>query len=736
MDQPFSPQDQGEARFDHSGTVLVVDDEEFNLDMLSRRLARTGFDVRVANSGKEALRLIGETDFDLVLLDQMMPEMSGTDVLHTLRAGPATQTLPVIMVTAVASSDKITAALDEGANDYVTKPIDYKVALARIRSQLARRRTEISLRQSEERYALVAEASQEGLWDWNLCTGVVYYSPRWREMLGLDGTIENTADAWFSRIVAADRELITHEIEEYLESTKDVLKCAYRMRSKDGSSHWMSCHAITTRDQHGKPVRLAGAQTDVTEEKTHDLLTGLPNRMALISRLEFAMEKTASRAKDPASEECGHAVLFLDLNEFKLINDTMGHLAGDDLLKSIARRLLVAGVSWTAQDGNLQPPLVARMGGDEFAILLEGATTEASVSRFANHIKQCMENAFDLAEVPVHCTFSIGGSVATKSHKVPEDILREADIAMYSTKVEGLHKFALFDRSMRDIATQQLKLENDIRNAIAGDELMIAYQPKVDLDTGATYGVEALVRWNHPSRGLLQPSVFIPIAEKTGAIIPIGAWILRQACTQVGIWNAEFLNTRPLTLSVNLSPREFKQSNLIEGIRETLSQTGFPPALLHFEVTEGVLFGDIMTARETLNQLKSIGVGLDLDDFGTGYSSLQYLRDLPFDTLKIDQSFIAGLDPSEAQSGELVRTILKMASILGLEVVAEGIETEQHQSTLRGMGCRFGQGYFFAKPLACEAFHDLLMAERSPKSAAKFSPARLKSTVVALQEQA
>jgi PAS domain S-box-containing protein len=252
------PAFRGHTLVEHTGSLLVVDDEPFNLDMLSRRLARTGFSVQVASSGQQALRMISEGSFDLVLLDQMMPEMSGTEVLRILRSNPTTATLPVIMVTAIAASDKISEALDDGANDYISKPVDYKVALSRIRSQLARRRVEVALRHSEERYALVAKASREGLWDWNLATGVVYFSPRWKEMLGLNEPIESNADAWFSRIVPADRQAIADEIAEYLQSTKDVLQCAYRMRHMDGSSRWMTCHAITTRDANGVPIRIAG----------------------------------------------------------------------------------------------------------------------------------------------------------------------------------------------------------------------------------------------------------------------------------------------------------------------------------------------------------------------------------------------------------------------------------------------------------------------------------------------
>jgi diguanylate cyclase (GGDEF)-like protein/PAS domain S-box-containing protein len=702
----------GPAPSESIGSLLVVDDEPFNLDMLSRRLIRTGFCVHVASSGREALRMASEFTYDLVLLDQMMPEMSGTEVLRALRSEAGTHALPVIMVTAVASSERISEALEDGANDYITKPVDFKVAVARIRSQLARRRNEAALRQSEERYALVAKASREGLWDWDLVTGHVYFSPRWREMLGLVDEVEHTANAWFCRIVVGDRQLVVSAINTYLEGTTEVLQCSYRMRHPDGSSRWMSCHAIATRDEQGAAIRLAGAQTDVTEEKTRDALTGLPNRLLLISQLERALEDARAAALTSGAMGQNYAVLFLDLNDFKGINDSLGHLAGDNLLISVAARLEDAGTRWTADERNARTPLIARMGGDEFAILLEGIADETTVREFAEDLQRRMSEPFDLAGLMVHCSFSIGASLANELQHTPEDNLREADIAMYTTKVENRGRIVFFDPMMRDVATQQYELENDIRSAVSRGELRMVYQPKVDLTTGLTYGVEGLVRWQHPTRGLLQPALFIPIAERTGAIVEMGAWILRQATCQVKEWQEEFMSGATLELSVNLSPREFKQKNLVNVVRRTLEEVGFPPSSLHFELTEGALFDDIAAARETLHALKQLGVGLDLDDFGTGYSSLKYLRELPFDSLKIDRYFIASLDPDQASSGELVRAIIGMADVLGLAVIAEGIETEAHTATLRVLGCRLGQGYFFAKPLDGCSMHDLLLRER------------------------
>ena len=697
---------------EQAGVLLVVDDDSLNLDMLSRRLDRSGFTVHSATSGQMALDLIKQIPFDLVLLDQMMPGMSGTAVLRTLRADAATALLPIIMVTAVASSDKISEALEDGANDYLTKPIDYKVALARIRTQMLRGFAERQLRQSEERYALASKASRDGLWDWDLVTGHIYYSARWKEMLGAEQVFDGTAQAWFSRVLAVDRPMLEETIESYLQGSSEVLACEYRMRHLDDTIRWMACHAVAQRNGSDVAIRLTGSQSDIAEEKTRDPLTGLPNRLRLLAELEWALESASQRHLAPAEGQPGFALLFLDLNDFKSVNDTLGHLVGDHLLILVAARLELAAKRWADLRGAERPALIARMGGDEFAVLLQGKIDEGSVAEFAREVRDLMQESFVLDKQTVHCAFSIGASIATDRHVVPEDLLREADIAMYTTKIESLGKLALFHPRMRDVATQQFELENEIRSAAARGEFKLVYQPKVDLATGTTYGVEALVRWQHPGRGLLQPGLFIPIAERTGTIIDIGKWVLRRACEEVREWQEQFSSGAPLALSVNLSPREFRQKNLVASIRQTLEETRFPAASLHFEVTETALFADFSAARETLNALKDLGVGLDLDDFGTGYSSLKYLGELPFDTLKIDRYFIASLDAERSSSSELVGAILSMADVLELDVVAEGIETEAHRVTLSDLGCRFGQGYLFAKPLDPGAMHRLLLTEQ------------------------
>ncbi|MGI4757684.1 MAG: putative bifunctional diguanylate cyclase/phosphodiesterase [Janthinobacterium lividum] len=687
-------------------SILLVDDEQLNLDMLSRRLTRSGFHVLLAKDGYAALELTEQHAFDLVLLDHMMPGISGPQVLQQLREKYTATELPVIMVTAIAESDKIADALGAGANDYITKPIDYQVALARIQVQIGRRETELALRNSEQRYALALKASRDALWDWNLLTDSLFYSPRWMEMLGLGtDTVNSSPRLWFDHVFQPDLANLQGEIEHARQGI-DPFECEYRVVDKRGDLRWMISRAVLTQDAAGNAIRLSGSQSDVTEERTRDNLTGLSNRLALVGRLEQLFHL----AQQPSSST-SYALLFLDLDGFKTVNDSLGHPAGDQLLCTIAQRLrqAVAAIR-SSQEEDLPANrfLVARMGGDEFAVLVVSSTPLEIASRLAKCVQELMLQPAVLDERSVHCAFSIGVAQSSTEHKAAEAILRDADTAMYAAKSSGRGMMLTFTPEMRQTALSRMELENDLCDATEKGEMCVLYQPKVKLDTGAVYGVEALVRWHHPVRGLLPPSMFIPIAEKTGAILEIGNWVLRTACKQVKQWQDRYPAHAALEVSVNLSPCEFRSDTLVTDIQSVLEETGYLPHLLHLEITEGVLFDDIESARRVLNALHRFGILLDLDDFGSGFSSLRYLRELPFDILKIDRYFISALDSGSASSAELIRTMLSMAKNLELEVVAEGIETKPHNTALQQLGCRYGQGFYHSRPLTAEAMEALL----------------------------
>ncbi len=700
---------------DGTGTILIVDDEALNLDMLSRRLQRSGFDVCVAEGGGRALELTEQASFDLILLDQMMPDVSGSEVLQSLRKRFTPEQLPVIMVTAVAESERIAEALEAGANDYITKPIDYKIALARIRAQLARKKAEHALRVSEERYALAAKASRDGLWDWVIATGSVFYSPRWREMLGIDEqNVETTPEAWFTRVLQTDRNALEEQVRDCLQGHSDVLQSSYKILHADGTLCWMNCRAVVTRDCTGQPVRMSGSQSDVTAEKTQDSLTQLPNRVYLLGHLDHLCSKGAAASP--------FALLFLDLDRFKVINDSLGHAVGDDLLRAVAVRLQLACTAF-AEISPGSCAAAARMGGDEFAILARGPNVLETAKLLAASVQAAMREPFYLDGRVLQCATSIGIAAATPATASPEHMLADADMAMYEAKKQGRGEVVVFDPRMQQVIMERLQLESDIHQAVHRNELEVAYQPKVDLASSRIYGVEALLRWNHPQRGCLQPNVFIPLAEETGAIVDIGAWVLRTACQQIRDWHLSMPAHPLLELSVNLSTYEFKQPDLVRSVARIIEETHFPAAALHLEITESALFENFDTARAVLLELKGLGLSLEVDDFGTGYSSLKYLGELPFDFLKIDRYFTQNLTTNQPSSSELVQTILTMAENLGLEVIAEGVETEPLSSMLQKLGCRLGQGYLYSKPVSAEAMCKLLVAGREPVMTPPYHPA-------------
>lgn len=438
-------------------------------------------------------------------------------------------------------------------------------------------------------------------------------------------------------------------------------------------------------------------QAEVTERKIaearlihdafHDSLTGLPNRALFMERLERAIER-AKRLKNYL-----FAVLFLDLDRFKLVNDSLGHLVGDQLLIAFVRRLEV----WLRSTDT-----VARLGGDEFVILLEDIKDVSDATQIAERIQKELTLPFNLSGHEVFITTSIGIALSTTGYDQPEDLLRDADTVMYRAKALGKARHEVFDKAMHARAVTQLQLENDLRRALERQELQIHYQPIVSLKTSMITGFEALVRWQHPSLGLISPAEFIPLAEETGLIVPIGYWVLRESCRQVRAWQERFVATSPLTLSVNFSGKQFSQPNLLKQVDQVLQETGFNARSLKLELTESVLIENAESAAAMLSQLRILGVQIHIDDFGTGYSSLSYLHRFPIDALKIERSFISSMG-IDNENLELVRTIITMAHNLNMNVVAEGIETAEQLTQLRALQCEYGQGYFFSKPLNREA---------------------------------
>jgi diguanylate cyclase (GGDEF)-like protein len=427
----------------------------------------------------------------------------------------------------------------------------------------------------------------------------------------------------------------------------------------------------------------------------HDSLTGLPNRSLFTERLRHAMRR-AARHPDNL-----FAVLFLDLDRFKDVNDNLGHFAGDELLRAVARRL----------EACIRPEdTVARLSGDEFAILLESITEVSDAGRVAERIEEALSFPINLGGAEVTTSASIGIVTSSMAHDQPEQILRSADMAMYRAKAAGRARYELFDRAMHSDALARLQLETDLRRAIENAEFRLMYQPVVSLRDGRITGFEALVRWDHPHQGLVQPADFIPVAEETGLIIQIGKWVLFEACRQVKEWHSLHPRSEPLTMGVNLSARQFSHPGVVDQVREALGATGTPAASLRLEITELAIIDKGRYALSILSQLRDIGVQVYLDDFGTGYSSLSYLHGVPVDGIKIDRAFVSDMDTNEANL-RLVRTLLTLAEIVGIRAEAEGITSSDQLRELRTLNCEQGQGYLFSAPITADAVEQLLIAD-------------------------
>jgi diguanylate cyclase (GGDEF)-like protein len=440
-------------------------------------------------------------------------------------------------------------------------------------------------------------------------------------------------------------------------------------------------------EQERISVQLQESKDHFRRAAFHDALTNLPNRALLAENLKFVIE----RAKQ--HEDYQFAVLFLDLDRFKNVNDSLGHSIGDQLLITMARRL---------ESCIREVDMVARLGGDEFAILLDGIPNQAEATNMARRIQEKLQSPFNLSGHEVFTTTSIGIAVSSTGYDDPENMLRDADTAMYRAKAQGKACYEVFDKGMHTHAVYVLQMENDLRRAIEREELRVYYQPIVALENGQLAGFEALIRWQHPERGFINPSDFIPLAEDTGLIVPLGLWILKRACQQLCQWQWQSPANRSLFMSVNLSGKQVAQPDLVENIRDILDETHVDAKHLKLEITESAVMENAEMAARLLKRLKALGVQLSIDDFGTGYSSLSYLHRFPVNTLKIDRSFVGRIGEA-AENIEIVRTVISLAENMGMEVVAEGIETLSQLAQLRKLKCQYGQGYLFSRPVDAQS---------------------------------
>jgi diguanylate cyclase (GGDEF)-like protein/PAS domain S-box-containing protein len=671
--------------------LLVEDDEDDYLltsDVLSE-ISGVAIAITWVATLEAALEVLQTQYFDVCLSDYHLGKHTGLDLLHAAIA--RNLAVPIIMLTGQGDRDTDLAAMEAGAADYLVKADITPAMVERsIRYTLNHTRTLAALKEKEQQYALVTQAANDGIWDWNWQTQTIYFSPRWLAILGYESDeLQPTPQEWIDRIHSEDKIRFEAELKQHLSGENAVFRSEYRIRHKDDSYRWVLSQGMAVRDALGCILRVAGSQTDLTHHVAlFDQLTGLPSRALFLEQLKRAFSRTERQS------EYQLAVLFLDCDRFKVVNDSLGHAIGDQLLQAVAQRL----------EESLRPgDVVARLGGDEFAILLENLQSHQDAEYIATRINQALVRPFTLNGHTVYISGSIGiafNAVHTQETKPqqPEDLLRDADTAMYRAKAAGKSQYAVFEGTMHEQAQRTLQLETDLRRAIEAKQFRLFYQPIWSLTTNRITGFEALIRWVHPERGLVSPAEFIPIAEETGLILPIGQWVIKEACRQMNVWRERFLAAQPLTVSVNLSARQFSQPNLVSQIQATLDRSKFPPHRFKIEITETMIVENRQTAVLILTQLQTLGVQIQVDDFGTGYSSLSVLHNLPLDTLKIDISFIRLLE-TDPENAEIVKVIIKLAQNLGMVAIAEGVETQAQLRHLKALGCDFAQGYLLAKPL-------------------------------------
>jgi len=679
-------------RVERGASILVVDDNELNRDALSCLLRLHQYEVEGAGEGREALSLINTRKYDLVVLDIEMPGLNGLDVLKEVRASRNQTDLPVIMLTARSHGPDIVEAFHLGANDYLTKPIDCPVALARIGTHLSHRRVVESLRESQERYTLAVHGANDGLWDWNLVTNEVYWSPRWKAMLGYeDSEVGVTPDEWLDRLHQDDWTRVRQAIAEHIARGAGHYESEHRLRHRDGSYRWVLCRAAAVRNSAGVATRFAGSLTDITDAKLADGLTGLPNRVLFLDLLDRAISRTGRR------HDYQFALVILGLDRFKTVNHSLGNAVADRLLVEVAHRLQTCLRANDAVTRGGHGFTLARLGGDEFTVLLDDIDDAANAVRVAERLRDALHKPFVVDEHEVFVSASAGITLSSSGYSDAEDVLRDAAIALQRAKEAGSSRCELFDVHMRDKAVSRLRVETDLRQAIERGAFEVHYQPIVSIRGGALAGFEALVRWRHPTQGLIDPADFIPIAEDTEMIVLIGRQVLAESCRQMAAWQKRFGTAAPGVICVNVSSKQFGDADLTSEIQTVLEETGLHPSSLKLEITESAFLGDIRRAQATLQRLQMLGVAWSLDDFGTGYSSLSYLHRLHVDTVKVDRSFVSRIGRDDG--AEMVRAIAAIAHNMGMDVVAEGVETAEQLEWLRAIGCEYAQGFYFSRPV-------------------------------------
>jgi diguanylate cyclase (GGDEF)-like protein/PAS domain S-box-containing protein len=687
-----------------SRKILLIESDPAAANEIRAALATSDrglFDVEWVRQLSEGLEHLGKKGFDAVLLELSLPDCHGVEAFDKLFA--AAPEVPILILSDNASEAIAKEAVSRGAQDYhLASHLDSYSLPRAVRNAIERKAIEDALYFEKERAVITLNSIGDAVLCTDISGHITYLNLVAETMTGWpreEATGKPLAEV-FRIVDGVTRKTARDPMEMAIEKNKTVgltVNCVLIRR--DGFESAIEDSAAPIHDRAGRitgavivfhDVSAARAMSvQMTHSAQHDVVTNLPNRMLLIDRITQSIS-LARRQQKPI------AVLFLDLDRFKFINDSLGHATGDELLQSVSRRLLA---SVRASD------TVSRLGGDEFVVLLSEITHPEDAATSAKKILLSLSAPHSIGGQGLYIEGSIGISVYPADGEDAETLIKNADTAMYHAKENGSNNFQFFKAEMNLKAVERQSLESSLRRALEREEFLLHYQPKVNLDTGEITGVEALIRWQHPDRGLVPPSQFVPIAEECGLIVQIGRWVLHEACRQAREWQDAGLPFR--RISVNVSAAEFRAKTFIEVVSTTLRETGLDARYLDLELTEGVLMEDAESTVAVLQDLKAMGLHLAVDDFGTGFSSLSYLQQFPIDILKIDQSFVRRIADDHDDS-PIVSAIIEMGKYLKQRVIAEGIETQEQLAFLRDRHCGEGQGYLFSQPLAAEEFAHLL----------------------------
>lgn len=676
--------------------AIIVAGQGQALDDLFAILADGGLPAERVVDLIEAEGQIEERGQALLVLSAASPADEALRMVTRLRKGLTSATLPIVVLMAKGREELMVRALEVGADDCLETPAYPPLALARVRALMGRLKEMAEGVDQRQRFDLVVRGAGDGIWDWRLTDDSVYFSPRWRELLGYQPEDRFSAmDDWLALVHPEESEMVKRELRNHLEGISLAFQVECRLRHKSQSYRWFLIRGTSQRDPYGHATRMAGSLTDISERKLTDPMTGLPNRIVLYDRINQAIIKTRRR------KNSSFGIILLQIDRYETMREAYGQSFCDNVQRVVAQRIV----------GILRmTDTLTIMSDTTMCILVDVMREDMDLVRVAQRVRGAAEEPVSLGEESVMLTLSIGMAQGSTHHIGADELIKDATAALNKARQSGAGHEAVFDPDMQRRARDRLRIEADLHQALRREELRVFWQPIVELGPNRLAGFEALLRWEHPARGLISPLEFIPVAEESGLIVPIGKFVLREALRQGRAWH-EAGASRDLFVSVNVSSRQLDSPDLVNAVTAALNEHPVPVGCLHIEITESAVMRDVARSQDVLKQLKALGCHMALDDFGTGHSSLSLLQRLPLDYVKIDRSFITAMSGEFAGEG-MVGAIIQIAKILQLTVIAEGIEAEADELRLRALDCQFGQGYRYGKPLPAPQWQDVLFANR------------------------